>query len=356
MKRDLDRTVDRIVVEVPVADSSQHRVEPRLFEQLDGLRAAQRARRVAPDRGARLPGWAWGVAGAMALAIALLIVHRTGEHATSAAPSLVVTPAGGSSRFTIDDAVIEAGSDTSVEVATDAAGGITLSLARGSIDCDVAPRHGRPFHVIAGDVTVEVVGTRFTVVRRPEVQVDVAHGKVRVRANGRDAFVAAGERWPAVATAAVAPVPAPDESPAAPTVPAQRPEPPVTDQPRNSPTPASSRDAFVAAQRLEAHAWPQAARAYRTIARGGDRWAALALYSLAELDAAHDHAADALAVLDEYQRRFPKGASAEDAAWLRVEVLRTLGRTGDARAAAAAYLERFPSGTYVTPASRLAPP
>ncbi|HEY6039502.1 MAG TPA: FecR domain-containing protein, partial [Kofleriaceae bacterium] len=219
MTRDLERSVDRIVVEVPVADSSQHRVEPRLFEQLDGLRAAQRARRVAPDRTARLPGWAWGVAGAMALAIVILIVHRTGEHATGAAPSLVVTPAGGSSRFTIDDAVIEAGSDTSVEVATDGAGGITLSLARGTIDCDVAPRHGRPFHVIAGDVTVEVVGTRFTVARRPEVQVDVAHGKVRVHANGRDAFVAAGERWPAVVEAA--PV---EPAPVVATEPAQPPE------------------------------------------------------------------------------------------------------------------------------------
>jgi len=345
----MTRDIERIVVEVPPADSSQHRVEPRLFDQLDGVRAAQRARRIAPDRSARLPIWAWAVAGAMAVAIVVLIVHRTGDRAT-ASPSLVVTPAGGASRFTIDDAVIEAGSDTSVEVATDAAGGVTLSLARGTIDCDVAPRHGRPFRVIAGDVTVEVVGTRFTVARTPAVQVDVAHGKVRVSANGRDAFVAAGERWPAVAAAPLAPPPpvVPVEPPA------PAPPPAAAEPPR--PAIASSHDAFAAAQRLEAGDWTQAARAYRAISRGTDRWAALALYSLAELDAAHEHPGDALPLLDDYQRRFPKGASAEDAAWLRVEVLRALGRTGDARAAAAAYLVRFPAGTYVTPATRLAPP
>ena len=346
--------LDRIVVEVPAADSSQHRVEPRLFEQLDGLRAAQRARRVAPDRSPALPRWAWVVAGAMAITIAILVVHGTGSRATGVTPSLVVTPAGGSSRFTVDDALIEAGSDTSVAVATDDSGGVTLSLARGTIDCDVAPRHGRPFRVIAGDVTVEVVGTRFTVARHPEVQVDVAHGKVRVHANDRDVFVAAGERWPAMTETAQAPaVPAVPIEPIAPLPqhPAAAPVPPPAPEPH-----ASTHDAFVAAQRLEAHDWTQAARAYRTISHGGDRWAALALYSLAELDAAHDHAGDALAVLDDYQRRFPSGASGEDAAWLRVELLRSLGRTGDARAAAAAYLARYPSGTYVTPASRLAPP
>ncbi|HET9988334.1 MAG TPA: FecR family protein [Kofleriaceae bacterium] len=349
--------LDRIVVDVPAADSSQHRVEPRLFEQLDGLRAAQRARRVAPDRSPVLPRWAWVVAGTMAIAIVILVVHSTaghgtGEHATGVTPSLVVTPAGGSSRFTIDDALIEAGSDTSVAVATDSSGGVTLSLARGTIECDVAPRHGRPFRVIAGDVTVEVVGTRFTVARHPDVQVDVAHGKVRVHANDRDVFVAAGERWPATTeTAQVPPAPAVPVEPVAPVPQRSDPVLPPAPEPHASP-----HDAFIAAQRLEAHDWTQAARAYRTVARGGDRWAALALYSLAELDAAHDHASDALSVLDDYQRRFPSGASGEDAAWLRVEVLRSLGRSGDARAAAAAYLARYPAGTYVTPASRLAPP
>jgi transmembrane sensor len=284
----------------------------------------------------------------------ILIVHGSGGRGIaghgSGAPSLVVTPAGGSSRFTIDDALIEAGSDTSVEVATDSSGGVTLSLARGTIECDVAPRHGHPFRVVAGDVTVDVVGTRFTVARHPEVQVDVAHGKVRVHANGEDAFVAAGERWPAIAAA----IPTPATPARVPVEPAQ-PVTPVAPQPAPGPH-VSSRDAFVAAQRLEAHDWTQAAHAYHAISRGSDRWAALALYSLAELDAAHDRASDALAVLDDYHHRFASGASAEDAAWLRVEVLRSLGRTGDARAAAAAYLARFPAGTYVTPASRLAPP
>jgi outer membrane protein assembly factor BamD (BamD/ComL family) len=113
----------------------------------------------------------------------------------------------------------------------------------------------------------------------------------------------------------------------------------------------SSKAAFQAAQRLEAHDRPAAARAYRAVANGSDSWAALALYSLAELDAA-GQPTRALAALDEYQRRFPRGHNAEDAAWLRVDVLRSAGRP--ANAAAAAYLVAFPSGTYRKAAERLA--
>ena len=196
----MSRDLDRIVVDVPVADSSRHRVEPRMFDRLDAIRAAERAKDVAPDRSARR--WPWiAVAAAITAAAAITIILAThGRESTRpSAPSLVVTPSGGSSRFTIDDAVIDAGSDTSVAVQSGDHGAVTLVLARGTIDCEVAPRNGRPFHVIAGDVDVEVVGTRFAVTRGTSVRVDVTHGRVRVRSPNGESMVGAGERWPLVA-------------------------------------------------------------------------------------------------------------------------------------------------------------
>jgi hypothetical protein len=222
---------------------------------------------------------------------------------------------------------------------------VTLVLARGTIDCEVAPRNGRPFHVVAGDVDVEVVGTRFAVTRGTSVRVDVTHGRVRVRSPNGEWMVGAGERWPVVAPIQTATVDPPTPAPAPPEIH----ETPKRDAP-------SPHDQFLAAQAREARDWVGAVKAYRAIASGDDRWAALALYSLAELDSAHDRAAAAITALDEYQHRFPHGASAEDAAWLRIETLRSLGRADEARAAAAAYVKRFPAGTYIKSAVRLATP
>ena len=345
----MNRDLDRIVVDVPAADSSRHRVEPRMFDRLDAIRAAERAKDVAPDRSARRWPWIAIAAGITAAAAITIILATHGKDSTRpSAPSLVVTPAGGSSRFTIDDAVIDAGSDTSVAVQSGDHGAVTLVLARGTIDCEVAPRNGRPFHVIAGDVDVEVVGTRFSVTRGASVRVDVTHGRVRVRSPNGESMVGAGERWPVVTPTQTAAV-----DPPAPVV--TEPETHETHETpkRDAPTP---HEQFLAAQAREARDWAGAAKAYRAIASGDDRWAALALYSLAELDAAHDRAAQALAALDEYHQRFPRGASAEDAAWLRVETLRVLGRSDDVRAAAADYMKRFPSGTYIKSAGRLATP
>jgi hypothetical protein len=60
--------------------------------------------------------------------------------------------------------------------------------------------------------------------------------------------------------------------------------------------------------------------------------------------------------VDEYLRRFPRGAGIEDVMWVRVETLRMLGRQDEARSAAAGYLRQFPRGTYVKPATRVAAP
>jgi transmembrane sensor len=363
---------DRIVVDVPAAESSRDRVETAVFARLDAIRAAERAAALSADRPGVRPWMYLAAAAAAAVAVTLVIAVRREPSSRSdpaTAPSLVVTPVGGSSRFTVDDAVIDAGSDTEVEVRAADPGEVTFVLARGTIDCDVAPRKGRPLRVRAGDVVVEVVGTRFSVARTPGVRVDVTHGQVRVRTPGGEFLVGPGERWSeggaATATAGSpgAAVRGPAEIAAPPSAGSAAIAAAVASnsdegaaQPAKPPVVRSSREAFQAAQRLEPHDRRAAARAYRAVASGDGAWAALALYSLAELDASSGLPRDALAAVDEYLRRFPRGAGIEDVMWVRVETLRALGRQEDARGAAASYLRQFPRGTYEKPATRVAAP
>ena len=348
--------VDRIHIEAPATDARRDRVERDVFAQLSGVRAADRAEAIAPrERRPRLAIWLPAAACLAAAAIVIVVVvGRDRAPADNPGPSLVETPLGGSSRFTVGDAVVQAGSDTSVSV-TSSDAGVTLVLGRGTIDCDVEPRNGRPpFRVHAGDVDVEVVGTRFAVTRVGSgARVDVTRGKVRVRSTVGERLLTPGESWtPSEITASTAPALPTEPS----TVTEPRPEPaePVEPRPASPPT-ATRRQAFAQAQLLESRDAQKAARAYRTIANGSDSWAALALYSLAELQAGTD-VEQTLRSLDELARRFPSGANAEDASWLRVDVLRRAGRHDEARAAAAGYLRVFPRGTYAQQAGSLARP
>jgi TolA-binding protein len=354
--------------EPEISEVRRDRSERAVLARLAAIRAADPSDRAVPGPTPWSRWVAIGIAGAGLAAALALVIGREGTRAelSRTSPSLVVTPVGGSSRFTVDDSIIDVGSDTSVEVALDRDGGTTLQLARGTIDCEVSPRAGRPpFRVLAGEVAVEVVGTRFGVTRHgATVRVDVTRGKVRVTARDETRVLEAGHSWTSAAAGGDAPAPAPAaaepssatdldelETPAVPDVQAEP-------EPRPKPARTSPRAAFGAANQLRSKSLEEAARAYRAIANGSDPvWAPLALYSLAELYADDlQRPAEALRALDELTRRFPRHANAEDAAWMRVGVLRRLGRGDEARRAAAAYLRAYPSGTFADHAARLAPP
>ena len=365
----------QIVVEVPTSEARRDRVEREVFARLDAMRDVDHANQIAPVRNRRLPIIAAGFAFAAAAASVIFLVAREAPPSRPSSPSLVVTPAGGSSRFTVGDAVIDAGSDTSVEVKQDPNGTTTLLLGRGTVDCDVMPRPNRaPFRVVAGDVTVEVVGTRFEVSRVGTVtRVDVARGKVKVHGNGEQRLLGAGQSWSsAVTTAGVEGSPATPADRAsgvtAPTPVVTEPiapdkhdkpalvEEPEIELPAEAARPAkaiSPQQAYEAA--LEIKDETKRARAYRTVANGNHTWAALSLFNLAELQAKTDVGAT-LKTLDELKRRFPNAGNAEDAAWFRVDVLRDARRMDEARGAAADYLRDFPQGTYAKLAARLVRP
>ncbi|HEX4454748.1 MAG TPA: FecR family protein [Kofleriaceae bacterium] len=342
--------LERLSIDVPKSEARRDRIVSTVLSRVAVMRATDRAEAATAEPRSRVR-LALGLAAVAAAAIAAIVVLLPARmHAPASSPSLVVTPVGGSSRFTVGDAMIDAGPDTSVEVQTDADGAVTLALARGSVECDVAPRAGRPpFRVIAGDVAVEVVGTRFTVARRPEVRVDVARGKVKVIAATGTSYVLPGESWPAMAPAPAPSVPAP----AAPAPVATEPAP--TPPPSAAPAAPPPQVVFKEAQRLRPHDPDKAALLYRTLANHADVWAALSLYDLAEMHGSAQLDA-ALRELDELDRRFPRAANLEDAAWLRIEILRKAGRTDDARRAASSYLRRFPSGTYLDQAAHVAAP
>ncbi len=358
---------DRLEIEVEIDELRRERTERAVFARLASRRPTAPVS-TPPRSRMRWLAIAVPAAIAVAVAIAVIVVPRGRPKATI--PSLVTTPVGGSSRFTLDDVVIDAGSDTAVSVARPTEDSTTLTLLRGVVDCEVPPRGDRPaFRVIAGDTIVEVVGTRFSVTRFADrVRVDVTHGLVAVVVDGERHMVAAGESWASAAwTAATAPqVPrpaAPKPTPAPPPRPviavvATHPEPATT--PALSLAPVrphtlSSRQAYAAAQRLELTDPGAAAVAYRKLARGSDRWAAMALLGFAEIEARRD-AAVALRAIAELERRFPASSNAEDAAWLRVDIAtaRRHGHDDDVRRAAAAYLRKYPHGTYARQASRLA--
>lgn len=367
----------RIVVEPPTSDARRERVERKLFEQLAAVRMVERAEAVIPPAKKTRTMPLWLGAGALAAAAVAAFVLFTGDSpATHEVPasSRVVTPIGGTSQFTVPGALIEARSDTSVEVQHGPGGAITLDLKRGAIECNVEPRASRPpFRVISGDVTVEVVGTIFTVTRTPTTRVDVARGKVRVTAPGGQWLVEAGEAWAPSVTALVKPAPEPEPvvaepeieiEPSEPATPKAKPHAHAKDEPvvaRPEPThdadskhdaePSKAerdlaRETYKIANKLE-HSDPQkAAQLYRSLATNGKGMEALALVALAEVELRMKHPADALAALDELKKRFPNAANTEDAAWFRYEALRTMGKRDEARGAAADYLRQFPNGAY----------
>jgi len=356
----------KIIVEAPQSDSRRDRIERNVFAQLAQMRVADRADAAVPAPPAsNRRAWMFaGVGAAVAAAVILVVMTKSdvpppAPIAEDTTPSRIVTPVGGESQFTVGDAVIVAASDTSVDVKRAPDGGITLVVARGAVDCDVAPRNQRPpFHVIAGDVSVEVVGTRFSVARTPSPRVDVVRGKVRVRAPGGTWLLAAGDSWTPPVSGSASEQVAEQAAPAP-----QNPDPdieidrtPNRNSPTPTPTPAISPHAqYQIAQKLEATDVARAAKMYRAIAASKDAWAAPALFGLAELEA-KTNAAQALHDCNEYLRRFADSAQAEDVAWLRVEILRSAGRRDEARVAVTEYLRQWPQGSYAGIARRIASP
>jgi len=113
-----------------------------------------------------------------------------------------------------------------------------------------------------------------------------------------------------VAATPVPAAPSPPASPAAVAPAADVAAPPAPAEP----TPQAR---YEAAERLERTDPARALRLYSDLSRGTDPWAQNALYAAGRLQADRGARGDAVRLLEEYLRRFPRGSNAQDARALR---------------------------------------
>jgi transmembrane sensor len=337
-----------------IADAGA-RMAPTLSDgDVERLIAGASARR--QRRKARRNALAFGAALALittTLAVAVSRMHGS-DRATTAthqgpavpAPSRVLRLADGSKAVSLD-------SSTEISLIEEHADRVTLSLSRGRGYFDVTHRPTRNLVVRAGDVTITVLGTAFTVERVADrVGVSVERGVVRVEWGARSALVHEGESgWypPLVVSSPSDPSGTAEEATHAHPVRALKNAPP-----RERPaTPATSSaekagELLLAADNARLAGHPaQGAEFLRELLRehADDRRAPLAAFTLGRMLLMElRQPNEAAAAFAESRRLSPRGTFAEDAMAREIEALRSAGRTAEARALAREYLHAYPNG------------
>jgi FecR protein len=252
---------------------------------------------------------------------------------------------------------------------------LSLSLARGEVTCDVTHREGRKFSVVAGDVEVRVVGTKFSVKTtsgdQPRVEVSVLRGVVEVASKRRPgivAHVAAGQSWiqnagRVVAEAALEPPSLPTEpdgaapSPNAAVSPdgaAPKMEPQSSGAPPPSASPAgpSARELFEkAGESRRAGDAAAAAHAYEELLRlhPGDGRASLSAFELGRLKM--DRLGDPAGAITALERAVTLNIGPsfrEDALARLVSIYASQGNSGACARARDRYLSSYPAGVHAS--------
>lgn len=127
------------------------------------------------------------------LVAALLLVLWVGAALLRPPPAL--TPAAGSLRFADGSTAVLLERSTTLRPLDAQAGRLSVALVRGAARFRVVPDRRRVFRVEAGAVSVEVLGTQFTVTRRSDrSDIAVEEGRVRVRWASGEALLGAGQR------------------------------------------------------------------------------------------------------------------------------------------------------------------
>lgn len=291
------------------------------------------------------------VATGLGVAVSLLIAG-IGEREIPSLADVVTGPQ--STRLDWGGAVVEIAPASDVSLRSDrlGRGGATITLRSGRVMCDVAPRPAKSTFVVrAGDVRVEVLGTRFVVSRTSgDVGVEVLRGTVRVVTPDEMVTVGAGETW-GTAPRPV-PVPAKENRPdqavhphvSTPNIrpgldPKARRRPGAGEAPHreaigrseasqdpfqrtDSQSESGARVRYEMAAQLEARDPEAAVDIYRELAAGRDLWAGNALFAHGRLQADRKRVDEARRLLAEYLRRFPAGPNAEDARALLAKISR----------------------------------
>ncbi len=346
--------VDRQDLMRQIADAGA-RMAPTLSDgDVERLIARASARR--QRRKARRNALAFGAAVALitttlAVAVSRMRSSDSGAAATHQGPALptasgVLLLADGSRAVSLD-------SSTQISLIEEHSDRVALSLSRGRGYFDVTRRPTRTLVVRAGDVTITVLGTAFTVERVADrVGVSVERGVVRVEWGVASALVHAGESgWypPLVMSAPSDPSGAAEEAPPLHSVRVLK-----NASPRERPaTPTMSRaeragELLLAADNARLAGHPaQGAEFLRELLRehADDRRAPLAAFTLGRMLLMQLHQPnEAATAFAESRRLSPRGTFAEDALAREIEALRSAGRPAEARALAREYLHTYPNG------------
>lgn len=312
------------------------------------------AERLGQRRPARRYGVALGALGAVAAAAAIWVAVGRGqaELPPSAFEQATFETRSDTSQVALKDgSQIELASETRVEVVESEKHSMRLSLRRGRVTCDVAKNEQRSFVVVAGNVQVRVVGTKFTVSTTDmqhgqRVEVNVERGVVEVKgARGGPVRLSAGQTFRE------------DPEPPAGLVPPPLPPPQVTPPTTSAaPPPAPSASAASAKDLLDQANWArrmgqnrEAAAAYEALLKRfpSDGRAGLAAFELGRLrmDALKDLAGAAQA-LERAVALAPGSAFREDALARLTLAYAGLGRTADCAKAKSRYLKSYPDGVH----------
>lgn len=276
----------------------------------------------------------------------------------SARPVTQVATQSSPSTVRIEGADLEVAPETGLTVEDDPVKGTSVFLSRGSATFEVAPRTNRPpFYVWAGTTRVRVVGTKFTVSRSERGSaVSVQSGVVEVIDANQTKLLYKGDVWPAEvlpdanpqgansegahsssahshkhvrvtpritpssrhvanshgvgASGAGVPQGSSSEARGVSNVPEAR----TKVDPLSAEPQVTVATRFEQASALERKEPDRALGLYRAISReGSGSWNQNALFAAARLQADRGQKEGAIASLEEYLRRYPSGANADDA-------------------------------------------
>lgn len=294
------------------------------------------------------PAWGWAFVGAAVAGAALLAavgvvgeIGGGGEEASVELASGVVLEASGDDV----DLRLPDGSEVALEdgarLVTERAEReeVRFALRRGRATFDVARDPARTFRVVAGEVDVRVVGTRFEVVRdEASVSVRVERGEVEVRAAGETRRLHPGESW-RISEAPEVLADEPEAETAEPSI----------DAPRGTRGP-SARELFEDARGARREGRERdAADLYAELLRRHPRddRAGLAALELARIRMdVLDDPAGAIAPLRRAASSAPGESLREDAMARLVEAYDATGQRARCRSARERYLDRFPEGVH----------
>jgi FecR protein len=323
----------------PLSEQRWSKIEHGVFARLDAGELPDARSLAVPARfsARRAGGWALGLAAAVLMAVLAL-----GVPFRSAAPSVSRISTGvTASHVALPGVVLDVSPESAVVVSGNSDESAFIAVDRGEVTCDVAHRRpGAPLIVQAGEVSVVVVGTRFSVARKDDAAIVKVHeGAVRVKFRGQTAMVKAGETWPPPRAAVASPDLAldlpdpPSESPdtassadvsarpahAREATPkqareAQKKRSGVTSSSGSTEaSPPSFQSQFELATGLEAKDPIEAIRLYEGLEGSSGTWAANALFAHGRLEAARGNRVAARRILTQYLTRFPREANAPDA-------------------------------------------